>query len=145
MQVRSLSKADLQRRLFELGQGQIHGKKGLPGVRGAGASGQADASTGRGSLLTHQKSKKVLVPGNLPFRVQIPRREEIPRARGGSLSTQLRGSEQLAQRHEQHHQEQDQRRMPTDPLDTLQFSGEPDPGEKDLQTIQNEQPRRSTP
>jgi len=119
MQVRSLSKADLQRRLFELGQGQIHGKKGLPGVRGGGASGEADTNTARKSLLTHQKSKKVLVPGNLPFRVQIPRREEIPTARGGSLSTQLRGSEQLAQRHEQHHQERDQRGMPTGPLDTL--------------------------
>ena len=49
IQVRSLSKLDLQRRLFEMGQGQIHGKAGLPGVLKGVAIGATGAKTARKS------------------------------------------------------------------------------------------------
>jgi len=49
-----------------MGQGQIHGKEGLPGVLKGVNSTAAEAKTSRRSLLTHQRSKKVLVPANLP-------------------------------------------------------------------------------
>ena len=74
-----LKQLELQRRLFELGQGQLHGKGGLPGVGGAPKSTQSKLvpSQSLGILRADSRSTKLLIPANQPFRVKIPSKQQV--------------------------------------------------------------------